>query len=680
MFFKRRWFKILTIALGLVLFVGYFAFSTLLFPLHEGRWPADVSGLVPRDVDFFAAKADLSRDFAGLPRLRVMDELEQTEPWRTFVASPEFARLDQEHGITATLERVRAQVAGLPLGIQPLGVFGGRDLALAGRFRGATIEEAEWAVYGRVNWIGKLGLALLAYPAVLGLSGRGISVSHDGGAFHLTGPGLAQPLWVTRVRDVAVISSSPTLVEGAIDLAARRGEGSLYLSSDYNDDIELAPRGEQHDELEVMFDVRALLSNLGHQGPLPDPGAEQFLPAFVGRIFQLPACKKVMGILGFRDGLSLDLHGTFSSEVITESQRRIYGAHGFSRDDVLKDIATIAPADSCLFVYLTGPVGVLLNEVLSSLEPALYSNLQDAFRSTGRYTLLSELVEDISDSLANRLALVVRANDYPPEVTVDPATGEDVLAGPPNDGAPVFSVALVAWHTNEAKLNELEDLVGWNPKVFGLEGKQGEAGYYNYRALGYQTKEFWSRFVPGTGIIASVKTNDLYYLTNNHLMINQLIGTRQRGGIATPRLSDDLAFRAMMRESLPGANVLFWLNPRTAAKTLREQARRWAEDNAARGVDWVTLRRGVERGVLQQMFAGRTVDQLTEEERGQLELAVDEDMRVQRNKIVRDATPTLAAEKERLVTYSTLVDKLLVCLALDLREFRLSVRAAIPLD
>ena len=35
--------------------------------------------LVPRQVDFFVARADLSRQFDGFPKLRVSDEIEKSE-------------------------------------------------------------------------------------------------------------------------------------------------------------------------------------------------------------------------------------------------------------------------------------------------------------------------------------------------------------------------------------------------------------------------------------------------------------------------------------------------------------------------------------------------------------------------------------------------------------------------
>ncbi|MEE2610410.1 MAG: hypothetical protein VX992_07010, partial [Acidobacteriota bacterium] len=46
-----------------------FAFSTYFFSPFEGGLDADVAGLVPRRVQFFAAKAHLDRDFDPFPRL-----------------------------------------------------------------------------------------------------------------------------------------------------------------------------------------------------------------------------------------------------------------------------------------------------------------------------------------------------------------------------------------------------------------------------------------------------------------------------------------------------------------------------------------------------------------------------------------------------------------------------------
>ena len=52
---KKRVLRVGCISLLLLAFVGYFAFSTLLFPPFEGKFKAHVSGLIPRNVDVYLA-------------------------------------------------------------------------------------------------------------------------------------------------------------------------------------------------------------------------------------------------------------------------------------------------------------------------------------------------------------------------------------------------------------------------------------------------------------------------------------------------------------------------------------------------------------------------------------------------------------------------------------------------
>lgn len=671
MIFKRRWFRILAGILATVLFFGYFAFSTFLFAPHEADWEFDVAALIPRDVDFFVAKARLEDDFDELPRLAAMDEIERLEAWQMLEASPEFGQWKEEQRVDEQLAELEAALDRIPLGLDPLAIFGGEDLAFAGRFQGAAIELADWAVYGHVNWAGKLAVAALGFPGLAGLEAQGISVERTGRVYHLTGGTLERPLFVTRVRDVVVVGTSAELAEQAQELAARSGEGSLFLSADYGDNIDALPsRSPRRDEVEVIVDLRALLTNLGlTSDPLPNTRSERFLPAFLGRIFQAQACKKVMGVIGFDEGVQIDLYGGFSSELITADQRRIYSRPGFSHADVMHDIASLAPADTVLFAYLEGPIDVLLKQVLESLEPALRSNLEDTFRSTGQWESLEEVVADMSAALHDHLALVVREHDYRGEPD-----------GPPHDGRPVFAVALVTWHSDEGMLVELRDHIGHNASKFGLKGRGDEAGYYKYSIANYETREFWSEFVPGTGVVATMNTNEHCYITNVHEMLRQLLKTYLQDDSGYPRLSDRPDFQALLSSMIPSANMLVWVNPRPAEKTLRAQARVWAEENAARGVDWTRLRREEEQKVLPQVFPGRSRSSLTEEEASQLDAAIDPVLRQRREELMESAAPQLQAAKDRQIAYGQSVSAFLAMLQLEPRSFRLSLRMVTPLE
>jgi hypothetical protein len=667
--------------LGLFAFVGYFAFSTFLFPPHEDDWEFDVSALVPRDVDFFVAKAALKEDFGEFPRLAAANRIQRTEAWMELDTSPAYGAWLESNGIEQMLAQLREGLAQIPLGYSPLDVFGGSDLALAGRFKGQSIEQADWAIYGRLNWMGKAALGALNYPGLIGLDGSGLVVTEEEGILHLAGGQLSQDLYVARVLDVGVLGSEASLVRAAVELERASGENSLYLSADYGDRIEtVRSRSAKGDEVEVLLDLRALLDNLGHKGTLPDTSSERFLTAFMGRVFQIPACRKVMGVIGFDDGVNVDLHGTFSSEEITTAQRRIYGRDaGFGHEKVMEKVAIVAPEDAVLFAYLEGPIATLLEEVLASVDPAMKSNLADAFRSTGRFSDLDAVRNHLAVSLHTRLALVVRENDYAKESKLDPATGRMEYAGPPNDGQSVFAVALITWYSDEGKLIELRELIGQSPAYFGLEGRNGDTGYYQHKVGNYDTREFWSRFVPGTGVIATMNTHDQFIISNVHEMLRDIYKTTTIGGREYPRLSSRPEFIELMSDTVPSANMLVWMNPQSARKTLESQAEAWAREHAATGIDWGRKRAEEENKLIPQLFPGRGRGQLTRDQRDKLNVAVDPILKEYRTDFIKQRIPDLVREKQRQIAYGMSCTSFLAMIQLSPRAFSFSMRTVIPL-
>ena len=683
MIFKHRWLKILVITFSLVLFVAYFTFATFLFPPHEGAWKYNLAALIPRDVDFYLGKSGLQRDFAEFPRLAIMEAVQRTQAWQTLEASPEFEAWKRENAVDEQWAEMQRQLDMIPLGLDPLTIFGGQAVALAGYFEGSALEQADWALYGRLNWAGKLAIAALSYPGLLGFESAGLTATEEGGVVSLSGGQLPRPLHIARVRDVGIVSTKLELARRAVDLAAHSGEGSLYLSADYGDNIDTVDRAPGRDEFEVIVDMRDLLPILSRSlgqslDPWPDTRSDRFLPAFMGRLFQAPATKKVLGVIGFDQGVSIDLHGSFSSEKITDAQRSIYSRPGFSHEDILREVAILAPADSALFVYIHGPIKVLLNQLFASVEPALRSNLEDAFRQTGRYNALSEVIDDIASSLHNRLALVVRENDYEVEMVIDTETGDRIYAGPPNDGQPVFSVALVTWYSDEQKLIELRNIIGQNPSIFGLQGADGDTGYYRHSVANFETNEFWAPLVPGTGVVATMNTAKHSYISNVHEMMRLLVKTATQTGY--PSLAGRSDFRALLDSTIPSANMLVWVNPAQAAPTLRRQAHYNSRLNATRGIDWGRKRAEEEAKHVARLFPGRSRTSLSQAEREQLDDVVSPAMRELRSDLIDTFAPKLEAEQNRVIDYFESASAILAVLQLEPRDYRLSVRVVTPLD
>ncbi|MAE28693.1 MAG: hypothetical protein CMJ87_06875 [Planctomycetes bacterium] len=629
----------------------------------------DVAGLVPRDVDFFVARGELAELFDPFPSLAVEQELEATEAWRTLMESEDARGLDIE-GARAALDQVAQQ---LPGGLAPLDIFGGADLALAGYFRGAKLEAADWAVYGRVNWLGKLGAELLSYPGLLGLEASGLSIDLTSGHPVLSGADLPRPLHISRVRDVVIISTAAEFIDDAGDLAGRDSQDSFLLSARYHDHIQ--QRGEQSggDALEAFVDLAKLFENLSYDGAWPNRKSQDFLPQFLARLVQLADMKETVGVVDFDGGLALDVHAPLSSENLTAFQTRLYRQRGFDRARVL-DAARYAPADTSLFLYLQGDIGDLLREAVASMEPAMRKNLEDLFRGTGRYATLEQLILELDGSLKNRLALIMRPNDYP-----------DDAGGPPHDNQVVPAVGLVMWLEDGDRIVNLRDLIGGQGARFGLQGRHpGEQGYYSNKEAGFSTREFWSPLVPGTGVIATVNATpideEVCIIANSFRMLGDLLKRYTQGGVggSYPNLANRTDFVALLDESLPQANLLAWVDPRSAGPYLREWSDQWAR--FAVEVDWVSERAKAEDQVIAQHYPGKRRGRLTDQEQDAVDGLVDPILRALRERLEAEQVPVLRAAKERQIVYGEAVSAALFMLAFDPRALDASLRIVMPLD
>ena len=664
---RSRLLRIALVLLAVLLFAGYFAFSTFLFNPLEGDLEADVAALAPRDVDFFVARADLRDAFDPFPELAAYPRLAKHPAWQAFEGSPEYAGLRRDLKIDETLKQVREATARLPLGLEPLEVFGGRDLAVAGYFRGADLAQADWAAYGRANWAGKLAAEALRYPSLIGLSDQGIQADVQEGWVSLRGGALARQVFVGRIQDVVVVATQKELVEAAHGLVREAFADSLYQSAPYNDHILNANREPERDEVELYVNTRKLLEQTRFRGPWPDTKSQDFGPAFLGRLFQLGSLKAAMGVVGVDEGVSLDLRGDLSSELVTPDQARVYRTRGFDRDQFLFDVARLAPADTALFLYAHAPLGDVLRMALASAEPALKQNLEDAFRNTGKYQSLDQLITQLDGALKDRFAVIVRANDYPP----DPD-------GPKHNDDPVPAVMLVLWTKDVEPIHQLRELIGNQGAKFGLQGRTPtEPGFFKHTEAGFETREYWSQLIPGTGIVVTGDRGELTIVTNALGMLGHIAKTYDVGGERYPRLADDSRFQALVGTGLKTANLALWANPKSLGPILRSRVQRVAEDSIV--IDWPSERARVEDEVIRATLPGKQRGRLSAEEQAQVDAQVDPKLDALQKKVRSEQIPARMAEEERKIRYLEALTAVLAQVALDPRSLDVALRATMPL-
>ncbi|QDU68680.1 hypothetical protein [Engelhardtia mirabilis] len=672
---KRRIIKIVGIAAAVLLFTGYFAFSTFVFSPFESDYEFDLATLVPRDVDYFSAKSDLEGEFSSFPKLDFMRRMERSERGQRILASPEWQARAQELGLDQWFTDLEQQLAALPIPVDPLAVVGGREMALAGYATADTFERSEWAAYLRTNWVGKLGVSMLDYPGLLGLDAQGLKVESNEDHTVISGGEIQGSLFVTRVRDVLVVSNASRLVVAARDLNARAGEDSLGQSASFHDNVTTNVR--DGDEVKFAIDYADVASRFGWPMDGPNATSPEAPTAFLGRMFQYSLMREMTGLIGFKRGLSIEIEGEFNSDSMTPLQRKVYRQRDADQQAMLDDVARFAPEDVGLFLYGEADLESLLGTYLSSIERAARSNLEtEILRPVFGFDGVDAWVEDLATIFDDRFAFFMRENDY--------ATLE---SDPPSDGLPTMAWTLVLWVENLEKLEAIRGKINGNQARFGIRGAEsGSAGVFvNEVDGGNSIFEYWAPLVPGTGHIASASDQDFLIVSNNFRMLGQVLATYYgtqygQSGERSGRLSDFGPFQGLVNAGLPSATVAVWINPRAIGAGLRAIERQKAEDNAFRDVDWTLERQRIEKSVLKERYPEEVWGALTPGVQEQIDPLVEEEIEVFRRQYRAQRVPALAGYAERMLDSIELIKYGLVQLRLELKDFQLEARLIAPLD
>jgi len=683
---KKRILRIGCISALLLAFVGYFAFSTFFFPPIGGKVKFDLAGLIPRDVDAYLSREDLSAAFDGFPTLAVWDQIEGHPAVRAYLRSEGYRELDAEHGFEARLADIRAQLDQIPLGLDPLGMVGGEDVAVAMDFTGNSFETSEWAVYARATFFGKLGVSLLSYPGLLGLDRQGISASEADDIVTLSGGQLAAPIHVTRIKDVVVAGTSRRMVTSAAKLENSGAQESLLLAAPYDDGVlGVETRNEDKRDFEVKLDVRQMRESFGMTKPWLDPKSTEFGPAFAARVLPLGAVRQLYGIVDFDQGLRSYLSGTLTSEDMTPAQETIYRAKGFERGE-LDEVARLAPADATLFAYMRAPIGVLAREIEASLEPALRSNLDATIKQVqGLERGTQGLIDWLDTSLVDRVAFFALPDDFEPrpmDFAVNPDTGQKEYVGPPNDQQDVFAWALVAWTSDAERINDLQRRFAAAGSRIGVQGRDPNSkGVFDTTiAGGLVVREFWSQLIPGTGHVALLIYGDRVILSNRYQFVEAVTQNAAEGAGAGQRLSESATFQRSLAKGLGSSNLALWLAPSTATDLIRERAKTDARRRLEDSYDFRVERPRVEREVLARIFPGKTKGGLNSDEQARLAEVVDGELLNERKMMVSENLEGALTRVDEMITYLDAVLSSLTMIRLDTQQFRVFTETTTPYD
>lgn len=670
---KRRILRILGTALVILAFAGYFAFSTFFFSPLESDFEFGLATLVPRDVDFFVAKADLADEFTSFPELAFVAELEATRAGQTFFASPEWSTFRAEYDIEAQLAKLEEALDSAPISVDPLELFGGKSFVIAGYFGGGNLSDSDFVALGRTNWMGKLGQSALSYSSLSPLESQGIAVEDSNAVLALSGGSLTKPLYISRIKDVLVVGTSHALVLGAIDLEQKKGQDSFGQSSRYADYISSLPNRAEGD-VEIFVDHDALIKaqvRIGEgpwTGAIPQENPESLVSSFLSRLGQAALVKEFEGVIGFTGGLAVSLHADLSSEKLNSRQKRFYRQKGFNREVTTK-VAGMAPEDTGLLAYMQADVADVLRMLLESTEPALQANFQDKVRDVWSYQDGTALFDELDAGLKNRLALIVRPNDYPDE-------GPE---GPPHDDTPTFAWAVVGWVKDAAVLNDFHTKIAANQGRFSIQGHEsGQAGVFSHDvAGGLKVFEYWSMFVPGTGHMASVVTDDVFIISNHWRLVESILLT-SLGSADYPKLSDKQSFNNMVTYGQSTSSAFVYMDPGKIGETMRAVAFDAASNSV--DIDWNLENQRISELVLRSDFGGKREEDLDTGEKASFDVILQVAKDDFQAAFLSEHVGLLSEGYKRTVTYLEAMKAGLFQIALDPKRIDILLRTRIPLE
>ena len=671
---KRRTVRLIGIVLLVVVFTGYFAFSTFLFSPIEGRYGFDVSTLIPRDVDFFVAKANLAGDFESDLTPSFAADLAETELGAVLLESPEWQQWRDSAGLGDLKVRIAEELGKLPIQVDPLAIFGGRDLAIAGRTAGGGPADARWAIYGRANWMGKLGSSLLNYPGLIGLPKSGIEVASEDGVRSLSGGGLREPVHVVRVKDVLVATNEREFATAALGYEDNKGQDSLGQSARYHDEIAARDQTDQ-DELEVLVRSKEVAAWMGWPLNVPDANSLNWIEAFLGKLFQVGLAREMAGVMRFNSGLQADLSGSLLTEDMTPLQKRMYRGSDLDTRTLIEEAARRAPSDVGLFATLEMDLGDLVETLFASMEQALVENLRsEVFKPVLGHPTVESLAADLDDTFDDRLMFQVSSNRY--------ATLEEEI---PNNGDPVLVWTVALWVKDAQKVRDLLAKLTRNPGRLQLRGAPRSNGSYdpgvyeNVVAGGLVVNEFWSMLVPGTGHIATMQGGDVFLISNHYQELSRLAKTLSgRDGAAS--LADRSEFLGLASSGLPSSTFSMWIDPAQVADDLRAVMKRQAELDVFSRVNMEAEGLRIRKALLAEQFPGEQWGQLSPEVENQINIAAGPLVQEFRDEFRKANLPMVYAEVERKVRYLEGLKAGFTQLRLEPKDFQLAIRVLGNLD
>lgn len=673
-------FKVTAITLAVVAVLLLLSVAVFVFNPLEGAL-RDMRDVVPRDVDFFVRKLDLSDDFKSFPEPLFWDELSAHPAWRGVTRGPLYRSFDGAGEITRALEDVRAQIEQVRE--QTSGYLDvvddvlGREVELAGKF-GATSADTKWCLYARVNWPVKAGLGLSRYGFVQERARRaGVLLAADEDLLKIE-PQNGETLWAVRHLDCLLVGNDRDLVRRSHNLATGVGDpDSFGGSASYRDGVErrIQEWEDRADEIAnaaefyVRPDKLFGLPSVSFDDTWPDPNHPTDMNSRVLAAFlNLESWLFLSGAAVFEEGsVSLLADLELNQNKHTPFQSRFFQAESQQRSEWLDRFLSMVPASACACAALRMPAGEFMREMYVALTDVEKELINDGLRGTGQFEDVMAVINKLEPALEQRTGFVFRKNIPDPEIPVA-------------DTSPVPQVAWVFWMRRGGRplVQEFVDMVTRYREVLGFTNAYDlPLGLGGQGVGGDAAREFTNPQIPGTGSIATLVYPPFFVISNSGPFIRDLMQT-----LITPDQRRSIRSREDFQEylfELPDAiNGLVYIQAPELRELLDDYLQGVARSASLPDPDWAVTQRGAaESAVFAREYAQRfgSMAAIPQAQRGEFDDKVDREIeemwRTQRTSFSAEAQASLLEARALTELFSSAYFQV----TLEPRHLRLTGRA-----
>lgn len=420
----KKMLKRLSVASVLSVAVGFLAFWVLFFFPFEGR-ATEIRDMVPRGVDFFAAKAGLAEDFEGdsmaFPYVPSLDEMGKTRRWENLKDGDFFQQVDaQLRDLRRTFQE--AQVDAKVHTINLLDEFLGTEFQVAGYFGNQGFEDATWCAYARISMWAKMAYGWLCENEFSreALRQQGIVVENDGDFFKITAGGTSY--FCVRYYDVLMIGNDRGMVSQSFELA----QGNLHdaeplgPSAHYIDGVKRPLQEwkkqtgidspnvvEFHLQPKNLVPALPWLRNWG-KNIAEENRNEKILASFIN----LDSWRFLSGTAILEPfSFSLLTHLVVNENMHSKFQKGLFNDNVQLRSEWMDEFFGMVPQTAVAAAALRLPAGDFINELFEDVldrDERLVVNEQ--LKKTGKYKNFGQLVAQINGAVRPRVGVVLRPN------------------------------------------------------------------------------------------------------------------------------------------------------------------------------------------------------------------------------------------------------------------------------